>query len=712
MIGHLLPDSEIALVVPAYFVCAGILLYTATISVIMGLHRRIEPLNIAFAANCIFSAVVTLGLASYYLATTVTGGLEAMRWATTGSIFFVVSMLAFVALYTEAPDMKQVYAVCATVAVVFLTANFVLPYGVRFSRVDSFSWLHLPWGESLFRLHGTLGAWNITLRVVALAVVVWSVWRLLAQYRRGRRRDALVLASYMLVLFGVSIQGGAIDRGWSDNFYYTPFALVGLALLMGVNLIMRLREQQVVLAETAAGLRRENEARREAESRIRERAFTDGLTGLPNRAFVQERLANQIDLGALGAHGAVLLCDLDHFKVINDALSHELGDEILKAVASRLAEVARAEATAARMDGNAFMLILEDLQPDEARARARVEELAAEVARALAHPIELGEHSIALSASTGLATFPARATTAAEVIGHADLALQRAKKRGRSNIQAFEPAFSRQAAERFQVVDGLRRALGTPELALHFQPQVALDGGLAGAEALLRWTSPSMGRVPPSTFIPIAEETGLIHALGEWSLRAGCECLARWKEEKRSFRGHLSINVSPWQLARPEFVDRLADIVEASEVEADHLTLEITESAILFDVTETVAKLRQIRSLGVRIALDDFGTGYSSLALLKDLPLDEIKIDQSFVRDIEDGANKHLVRVVVAIGAELGMQVVAEGVETPQARDALVSLGCTCFQGYLFARPMPPAAFEEWLQGQESGRPLVQSLSV
>ena len=712
MIGHLLPDSEIALVVPAYFVCAGILLYTAIISVIMGLHRRIEPLNIAFAANCIFSAVVTLGLASYYLATTVTGGVEAMRWATAGGILFIASILAFVALYTEAPDMRQVYAACATLAIVFLTANYVQPYGIRLSRVDSFSWLHLPWGESLFRLNGAVSAWNVALRIVSLAVVAWGVWRLLAQYRRGRRRDALVLAAYLLVLFVTSVHGGAIDRGWIDDFYYIPFALVGLALLMGVNLIMRLREQQVALEETAARLRRENEARREAEARIRERAFTDGLTGLPNRAFVQERLANQIVLGAEGAHGAVLLCDLDHFKVINDALSHELGDEILKAVAARLAEVARAEATAARMDGNAFMLILEDLQPDEARSRASVEALAAEVARALALPIELGEHSIALTASTGLATFPARATTAAEVIGQADLALQRAKRRGRSTTQAFEPAFRTQAAERFRIVDGLRRALGTPELALHFQPQVALDGSLIGAEALLRWTSPTMGRVPPSAFIPVAEETGLIHALGEWSLRAGCECLARWKEEGRPFRGHLSINVSPWQLARPEFVDRLADIAGAAELEPEQLTLEITESAILFDVGETVAKLRQIRPLGVRIALDDFGTGYSSLALLKDLPLDEIKIDQSFVREIDDGANKHLIRVVVAIGAELGMQVIAEGVETPAARDTLATLGCTCFQGYLFARPMPESAFREWLRGTGSGRTLAQSLSI
>jgi diguanylate cyclase (GGDEF)-like protein len=531
-------------------------------------------------------------------------------------------------------------------------------------------------------------------------------------HRSGRRRDAMVLAVYILVLLAAASQGALVDRGFISTFYYTPFAMMGLALLMTINLGMRMREQNAELRETARQLREENERRREAEARIRERAFTDGLTGLPNRAFVQERIGNLIDLGAAGAHGAVLLCDLDHFKVINDALSHELGDQLLKAVAARLAEVARAEASAARMDGNAFMLVLEGLEPSEARARARVDTLSVALNRALALPIAIGEHSIEVSASLGLATFPARATTANEVIGQADLALQRAKRRGRSNTQVFVPAFRTEAAERYRIVDGLRRAIGTPELSLHFQPQVALDGHLVGAEALMRWNSPTMGSVPPSVFIPVAEETGLIHALGEWSLRTGCERLARWRRKGRLFDGHLSINVSPWQLARPEFVDRLSDIVEASEIDPEQLTIEITESAVLFDVAETVAKLRQIRPLGVRIALDDFGTGYSSLALLKDLPLDEIKIDQSFVRDLGAGANRHLIRVVVAIGAELGMEVIAEGVETVAERDELAALGCRQLQGYLFGRPMAEADFEAYLQAKRVQPALARPLSI
>jgi diguanylate cyclase (GGDEF)-like protein len=565
VIGQLASDSGFALVVPAYFLCAGILLYTAIVAAILGAYRGRAPLNLSFAATCVFSAMLAFAQASYYLAASVHGGVEAMRWANAAGICFLFSVFVFAGLYTEARNMGRFYGFGAALGLFLVAATFLLPYGTRYSSIESYSWLQLPWGESLFQLHGTISAWTVAMRVLSLLVVAWAVWRLLELNRHGRRRDALVLAIYFMVLFAASVQGALIDRGWVAGFYLTPIAQVGLALLMSINLGMRMREQNSVLRAAARELQAENERRREAEARIRERAFTDMLTGLPNRAFVQDRLANQVELGAEGAHGAVLLCDLDHFKVINDALSHELGDELLRRVAARLSAAASGVASVARMDGNAFMLALESLEPDERRARSRIAELAGTVARALAQPIELGEHAIEVSASMGLATFAARASTANEVIGHADLALQRAKKRGRSTVQPYEPSFRQQAAERFRIIDGLRRAIGTTELQLHFQPQVGSAGRVIGAEALMRWTSPTLGAVSPSVFIPVAEESGLIHALGEWSLRSGCESLARWKRAGRLLDGHLSINVSPWQLARPEFVDRLCDIVEASE---------------------------------------------------------------------------------------------------------------------------------------------------
>ena len=712
MIGQLSSDAGIALVVPAYFVCAGILLYTGIVAAILGTHRGRAPLHLAFAATCVFSAGITLALASYYLASSIAGGVEALRWSSAMSVLFLYALCVFVGVYTEARGMGRIYAAMGALAALFVAATFALPFGTRYSEVHSFNYIHLPWGESLFHINATISYWNSAIRLASLAAFVWSVWRLMGLYRRGQRRDAMVLAAYLALLFAASIHGGVVDRGWSQSFHSAPIALVGLALLMSVNLGMRLREQNAELARVAEELRAENQRRREAEARIRERAFTDPLTGLPNRLFLQERVAALIELGAEGAHGALICCDLDHFKVVNDALSHAVGDELLREVAARFQEVARTEAAVVRMGGDQFMLVLERVHATEAEARARVELLAAEVARQLSRPLGGGGRSFNLSASIGVATFAARGSSAGEAIGRAEMALQHAKRRGRNNIQAFVPALQRDAAERFGIVEGLRHAIENGELTLHYQPYLDQDGRAVGAEALMRWTSRARGPIAPSTFIPVAEETGLIHVIGEWSLREGCRRLARWKRDGIAFGGHLSINVSPWQLARPEFVERLAEIVEESGIDPSQLTLEITESAVLFDVHETVAKLREIRPTGVRIALDDFGTGYSSLALIKDLPLDAIKIDQSFVRHLHAGANRHLIRVVVAIGAELGVQVIAEGVESQADRDALVALGCTHLQGYHFAKPMPEGHFIEWLRARSPAETLVKHLSV
>ena len=712
MIGQLSSDSGIVLVVPAYYVCAGILLYTGIVSAILGLYRGRAPLHLAFALTCLMSAVISFSMASYYLASSVHGGIEAQRWVVAASLGFLVGLFVFVGMFTEAPGMGRIYAVTTMFAAIFVAATFILPYGTRWSSVDSYGWTFLPWGESIFRMNGEQGGWYYTMRAASLAVVVWAVSRLLKLYRTGRRRDALVLAVYIVVLFVSSVHGALIDRGLSDSFHTVPLALVGLALLMSVSLGIRMREENLNLEDIAARLAEENDRRREAEARIRERAFTDGVTGLRNRMYVQDKLCGLIDFGPEKAHGAVLLCDFDHFKVVNDALTHNVGDDLLREAAARLTRLAGVEASVVNMGADAFMIVPDRLFDEEAEAQARIEDLARDATREMSRPFVLGERSVSLTASAGVATFASRTGTATEVIGRAEMALERAKKRGRNNIQPFVPSLQRESAERFRLIEGLRHAIDANELALHYQPLVDTSGELVGAEALMRWNSRAMGSVPPATFIPVAEETGLIHALGEWSLREGCTCLAKWRSNGAHFDGHLSVNVSPWQLARPEFVDRLCETLEATHVEPGHLTLEITESAVLFDVNETVAKLRQIRPLGVRIALDDFGTGYSSLALIKDLPLDAIKIDQSFVRHLNEGANKHLIRVVVAIGAELGLEIIAEGVETAVELDALAALGCTRLQGFFLGRPMPAAQFEKWLADRPPGPVLAKTISA
>jgi diguanylate cyclase (GGDEF)-like protein len=666
--------TGLELVVPGYFVAAGVLLFAAAVSAALGLYRGRASVYLVFAGACVASALTAVATASLYLADSMAGAIAAQRWLATGTLLVTVALVAFIALYTEARGQERwIYGIAAWAAVL-VAANHVLPLGVRYASVETFAWVHLPWGESIFRIEGSAGAWSVAYRALTAVAGGWAIWRLALLFRTGGRRAAMFLAFCMLVLLLASLQGALIDFGVLRTFHLSGFALMGLALLAGGALVVRLHEQN---------------------AQVRERAYRDGLTGLPNRAYVHDHLGAFVGGGRRG-FGGVLVLDLDHFKVVNDGLSHAVGDELLREVGTRLGTVAPPGAMLARVAGDEFLIVLAEVLPDEDAVRSRIDILASAVAGVFAQPLGAGERALNLFASIGVATFDVPGTSPAEILQRAGMALTRAKRRGRNNTQRFVPDLQRDATERFRIVEGLRGAVQRGELVLHYQPVVASSGRVVGAEALMRWTPPE-GPVSPARFIPIAEETGHIHALGEWSLREGCLRLAQWRRDKRPFDGTIAVNVSPWQLARPDFVARTRAIVEASGIDPRDLCLEITESAVLFDVDETVAKLRELRPLGVRIALDDFGTGYSSLALIKDLPLDAIKIDQSFVRRLNEGANQHLVRMVVAIGAELGIDVVAEGIETEADRRQVEELGCTRLQGYHFARPMPEDDFLRWL---------------
>ncbi|MFZ3322079.1 MAG: EAL domain-containing protein [Usitatibacter sp.] len=702
--GMALSGGETSLVVPGYFVCTGILFYTAIIAAVMGMYRTRAPLYIAFASICFWSAAFCAATAIYYVSGTAASGIEALRWQFASGALLVFSTFVFIAHYTEAPRMGRWFAVGAAVTIAYLVADLVMPFGLRYSAITSTRWIHLPWGEAIFHVEGKVSAWNVVYRLILIVLIVWAMRRFIVQYRAAREREAIFLAVYILGLFGASIQSALIDWGVLETFNWIGFAFTGFALIMGINLLMSLREQNLEAVRIAQELRIENERRREAEAEIWRRAYRDPLTGLANRMLITEQLGLMCD-GSEHAFSAVLHLNIDHFKVINDGLSHAVGDAVLKEVARLVVDAAGDRALAARVGGDEFVAVLHPLVPDEAAAHAAMERLAVELTSRLAEPLRLDEQVLTVSASMGIATFSAAEKSPQDILSLADMALNEAKRRGRNNVQSFVPRLRENAEARYRMVEGLRRAIEQGELALHYQPQVGRDSTIVGAEALARWHSPQAGEVLPAAFIPLAEETGLIHPLGEWTLRRGCEQLAAWEREGVPFRGHLSINVSPWQLARPNFVSRLRDIVVASGVDAHRVMLEITESAVLYDVGETVAKLKEIRPLGVRIALDDFGTGYSSLSIIKDLPLDAIKIDQSFVRNLGDGATKHLIRVIVAIGEELGLDVVAEGVETQADLEALQALGCGTVQGYLFCRPLAAAQFAEWIRAREKSGP-------
>ena len=420
--------------------------------------------------------------------------------------------------------------------------------------------------------------------------------------------------------------------------------------------------------------------RRRAEAQVEHMAQHDALTGLANRSRLRARLEESLARADRGECFAVLCLDLDRFKAVNDTLGHPVGDELLRAVTSRIGGSIRAQDTAARLGGDEFAIIQAGVdQPHEATALARrlIEELT--------KPYEIGGHTVIVGASIGVAIGPLDGTSPDTLLKHADLALYRAKAEGRGTWRFFETEMDDRMQARRRLEMDLRRALVEEEFELFFQPLVQVGNRVInGFEALLRWRHPERGMVSPDEFIPLAEETGLILPLGAWVLQRACQEAAGWPSSIS-----IAVNVSAVQFRSPELVDVVAAALAKSGLPGERLEIEVTESIMLQDNVTTVGILHRLRRLGIRISMDDFGTGYSSLSYLRSFPFDKIKIDRSFIRDLEknDGA-KAIVTAISGLGRSLGMRTTAEGVETAEQFEQLRADGCTEAQGYLFGRPM------------------------
>jgi diguanylate cyclase (GGDEF)-like protein len=418
-----------------------------------------------------------------------------------------------------------------------------------------------------------------------------------------------------------------------------------------------------------------------SQARISHMALHDALTGLPNRVFLQQHLQMHLDQLGSGQQFAVLYIDLDRFKVVNDALGHPLGDRLLREVAARMRACLHDGEMLARIAGDEFVIV----QNSMAEAQS-VSALAAALIEAIGVPFDLDGHQATIGASVGIAIAPADASTEDDLLRSADMALYRAKADGRNTFRFFEPEMDRSMQARRALELDLRKAITNGEFVLHYQPLVNLQSGATcGFEALVRWIHPMRGYVQPLDFIPIAEETGLIVAIGEWVLRTACKEAANWPSDIR-----LAVNLSPNQFKRQNIGATVVSALAHSGLAPARLELEITESVLLHDNAATLATLYQIRNLGVRISMDDFGTGYSSLSYLRSFPFDKIKIDRSFVHDLErQEDSKTIVRAITNLGLGLGMAITGEGVETQGEADYLREEGCTEAQGYFFGKPVP-----------------------
>jgi diguanylate cyclase (GGDEF)-like protein len=441
--------------------------------------------------------------------------------------------------------------------------------------------------------------------------------------------------------------------------------------------------------------------RKEAEQRIENLAHHDTLTGLFNRYSLDSRL-EQVLLSAQrdDERVAVMFVDLDRFKLINDTLGHRIGDLLLIEVAHRLRRCVRESDIVARLGGDEFIVALVGLATATDAAA-----VASKILAALSEGYFVGGHALYSSASLGIGVFPEDGRDAETLMRNADTAMYHAKERGRNNLQFFTAAMNQAAAERLAIERDLREALGNSEFELHYQPQIRVaDGEDSGVEALIRWRHPERGLVSPTSFIPAAEECGLIGSIGDWVLREACRQLAEWRQQ--GLRGvHVSINVSAHQLRSPEFVDSVVAALAANKLGEGDIELEVTESVAMADPQLAIRQLSALRAKGVRIAIDDFGTGYSSLAYLKLLPIKVLKLDRTFVRDIETDANDAAISAAtLALAHSLGLSVVAEGVENEAQRTFLTRHGCDYLQGFLLGRPqMPVELLARWRERLVSG---------
>jgi diguanylate cyclase (GGDEF)-like protein len=508
----------------------------------------------------------------------------------------------------------------------------------------------------------------------------------------------ILVSEFLIMLMIESIRTTLLTDSFLEKlvFYFLdPIALTAIVSPALYLLIFRPLNQQVELKRQLDKLRHNQD-----EDKIKRLAFYDTLTGLANRQLLLDRLHQAFAFSARsGRECAVLYIDLDNFKDINDTLGHDIGDLLLQQTAQRLESCMREGDTVARLGSDEFVVLLEELskQPIEAATQAKV--IGEKIFATLNQPYQLAKHEYHSTASIGATIFSDHHQSAEELLKRADIAMYQAKEAGRNTLRFFNPTMQDTINARTSLERELHKALENRQFHLYYQIQVDDSHRPLGAEALIRWIHPERGLVSPVQFIPLAEETGLILPIGQWVLETACTQLKFWEQNALTRDLVLAINVSAKQFRQADFVAQVQATVQRHAINPMRLKLELTESMLLDSIEDIITKMNVLKEIGIRFSLDDFGTGYSSLQYLKRLPLDQLKIDQSFVRDLAtDSSDKAIVRTIIAMAQSLSLDVIAEGVETEEQQQLLMNKGCTHYQGYLFGKPVPIEQFEALLR--------------
>lgn len=466
------------------------------------------------------------------------------------------------------------------------------------------------------------------------------------------------------------------------------------------TLVRKLEEKTLQLEEANLELQQDIARRKEAEDKIEHLAFYDPLTGLPNRRLMQDRLQHSFAASSRHKfHCALLFIDLDNFKTLNDTRGHNVGDSLLIVVASRLQSCVREGDSVARLGGDEFVIVLENLSEHPEQAAKMAESVGDKVLSVLNEPYVLNKESYHGTASIGVCLFRNQEITVEELLKRADTAMYQAKSNGRNTLRFYDPAMQAALEQRMHLENDLRCALSENQFVLYYQPQVNQQGDIVGAEALIRWQDPQKGLISPCQFIPIAEETGLIVPIGQWVLETACAQLKAWEANPLTSKLQLAINISARQFHQHNFIEQVLQTLIDQKINPSRLKFELTESVVLNDINDAITKMHTLRDAGLCFSMDDFGTGYSSLSYLTQLPLSQLKIDQSFVRNVGvKRGDAVIIQTIIGMAKNLDMEVIAEGVEREDQKEFLTSHGCTFFQGYLFGKPIPVKEFEAMIK--------------
>ena len=682
------------LYVPALWIGCGVCLLAGVQFLLIGTSQAKKYVYTAFGCLCVLAAGYLLLTAALYQTHSAAWASTVVRVQIAFACGIYPAAVGFFGLYAELVYWRRWFVLTAAVFGTFFIINLFSPASALYSSISAAAPLLLPWGEQVSHFSGIESSFAPAYYVAVAACFVWSVGCCVALWRRGRRRRMWPLVLYLVIQIVTFEHAQFVYRTGTRSITFEVLAFLALVLIMSDVLRRRLRWQRKALSASLADLRVETNHRQRIEADLRHIAYHDPLTGLPNRLHMQNDLHAALD-GQAFDHGALVLLNLDHFKTINDALGHAVGDEVLRTTAARLMGAVPTGTQLAHFGGDEFALLLHSVGDSSECATKNAKQIALHVMACIAAPLHLGDHELVVGASAGIAMLPNAAGDVFGVLREVDVALHQAKASGRNTAITFECSMQAHIEQRHSLESDLRLALKRDEFEIYYQPQVDMQGHFVGAEALLRWRHPVRGLVEPTEFIPIAEEAGLIHAIGREVLRRACIERSDWPASAGCAR--LAVNISPWQLFAQDFVSALLETARSTKVNPEHITLEITENIHLQDLDDIADKIRALAAHGFQFSMDDFGTGYTTLASLKKLPVRELKIDRVFVEGLQPDSRDGFVDAMIAIAHHLDLVVVAEGVETEAQQTALRAMGCDVTQGYLVSRPLAAAAFHDWM---------------